>query len=582
MAEMARLEPLTVIAMPLAEDAGYGFQAVTVIDREQIEQAPAASLADILALAPGVDVRRRGGSRIQADIGIRGSGYEQSLILVDGVGLRNPQTGHHHLNLPVPLEHIERIEILRGPGLTGFGSRNTGGAINIVTRSPEASEAGAGLRVGDYGFRGMDAHGGLRGDASTHLVSAEREVADGFMADEPTDFDLRRAHYTGNLVTGNGQIRWGLGIDEREFGAWKFYTADFPDQREETRSRLGYVTGAFELGRWKVRPRASVSGHEDEFSTRVGEALFVNEHETVSQALGVSATTESDRGATELGLDGERVRIESSALGDHRRDEAGIWLAHRRQVSERVQIAGGISRVHDREFGNSWLPHGALHFQLDRNLETFVAAGRSSRPPSYTELYLQSAGNVGNPDVGPERALQREAGFRWDGGSQQVAGTVFQRRIGDAIDWGRLPGEVTWQADSFDNQRTRGAELEWSWRPVEKGPLRRLGVSWTGLNASIDDRGLEIKYAPDYPRHSLVASGRFALFAGLKLDFNARHVNRSSGEQATLLGGRVSRKFGPVQVLVEGSNLLDETLVEAGFAPLPGRWLFAGLRWSTG
>ncbi len=572
-------DALVVSGASLAPEERPNFQSVSVIDREQIERTPAASLADLLALSAGVDVRRRGGSNVQADIGIRGTGYEQTLILIDGVPFQNAQTGHHHMNLPVALAHIERIEILRGPGLLRFGSRGTGGAINIVTRAPRGPEAGVEARIGDHRYRGLAAQGGTAGTDVAHLLSVEHERSDGFEPDEPTDFDIRRAFYSGRYRAGESRWIWGLGADDRDFGAWKFYTADFPDQRERTEARLAYLTGQLEVGGWQLQPRLSVYRHDDEFRTRVGEALFVNEHETSSQDLGLVARTDWRQGTTELGVDAQRQRIDSNALGRQRREQGGVWLSHRRAIGERVELAGGLSRIHDSEFGGAWLPNAALHYRPAEAWTAFATVGRSSRPPSYTERFLQTGGNVGDPDLGAERALQRELGFSWQGHGQRLSGALFQRRISQAIDWRRPPGDTTWRAAAFDSQRSSGAELEWGWRPSSPGRLVRLDAALTVLDASIDDRGQEIKYALDYPRYSLNLAGRLALPAGFELDLSARHVRRSGGENAWLVAGRLLRPVGNFELMVEGNNLLDETITEAGFAPLPGRWLFAGVRW---
>lgn len=113
--ETALLDPVEVSTTVTVRTLADAFQSVTVIGREQIETWPAATLADLLAGVAGVDVQRRGEPGVQADVGIRGTGFEQTVILLDGLPMGDPQTGHHNLNLPVPVEHIERIEVVKGP-----------------------------------------------------------------------------------------------------------------------------------------------------------------------------------------------------------------------------------------------------------------------------------------------------------------------------------------------------------------------------------------------------------------------------------------------------------------------------------
>src|SRR5688572_18321283 len=90
-------------------------RAVTVISREEIAALPVSSVADVLRLVASVDVRARGVRGIQSDFAIRGAGFGQMLVLVDGVRLNDAQSGHHNGDIPVPLDSVERIEVLHGP-----------------------------------------------------------------------------------------------------------------------------------------------------------------------------------------------------------------------------------------------------------------------------------------------------------------------------------------------------------------------------------------------------------------------------------------------------------------------------------
>ena len=109
---------------------------VTVLDRADIQQAPVQSINDLLKYAIGVDVRQRGPIGAQADISIRGGTQEQIIILLNGINICDPQTGHNTMDLPVDLSEIVRIEVLEGPAGRIYGTSSLVGAVNIVTRSP--------------------------------------------------------------------------------------------------------------------------------------------------------------------------------------------------------------------------------------------------------------------------------------------------------------------------------------------------------------------------------------------------------------------------------------------------------------
>jgi iron complex outermembrane receptor protein len=94
---------------------------VSVIERKEIESSPAQSVQDLLEYVAGVDVRQRGVEGVQADVSIRGGTFDQTLILLNGINITDPQTGHHNLNIPLSLSQIERIEILEGPAARVYG-----------------------------------------------------------------------------------------------------------------------------------------------------------------------------------------------------------------------------------------------------------------------------------------------------------------------------------------------------------------------------------------------------------------------------------------------------------------------------
>ncbi|HKK08312.1 MAG TPA: TonB-dependent receptor plug domain-containing protein, partial [Gemmatimonadota bacterium] len=126
------LDTLVVSAAGRTGGRAAATRDLEVLGRDAIEATPARTVAGLLRWAAGVDVRPR--SPAQADLSLRGSSFEQVLVLVDGVPVNDPQTGHFDLDVAVPLASVERIEILRGPASATFGADAVGGVVNIVTR----------------------------------------------------------------------------------------------------------------------------------------------------------------------------------------------------------------------------------------------------------------------------------------------------------------------------------------------------------------------------------------------------------------------------------------------------------------
>lgn len=570
------LQPLVVSGSVFASTPLDGVRSVSVITRKQIEASPAATLAELLDQVAGVDVLRRGGPGVQADIGIRGTAFEQTLVLINGVPLRDPQTGHHSLNLPLPLALIERIEIVKGPGGLAWAGLTSGGAINIITRSSGPNQRGLRLRGGRHDYR----EGGawwFGGDAQgSQSIAAEIQRSAGHIDDEPTDFELARAYAGGSRSLGGLALRWGLGYERRKFGAWQFYTADFPDQREQTRSRLASLGAEHQAGAWTLDGRLWWRGHDDWFRTRVGDRDFINSHRTSAAGAAFSAVRGAADRQTGFGLRLGREDIDSNALGERRRDEIGVWAGHRRSFGRGLTLEGGVAVFDFEEDGTRWLPNLAVNWRVAPQLSLFAGLGRSSRPASWTEQRLVSRGNLGNPSLTAEDGWQAELGLRWHGRRHQLHAALFERRTEDLIDWGRTPGTVQWQADRFDGHRSRGAEAEWQWRPLDRAWLEALQLNYTWLDTRLDDRGLEIKYALDHARHAVNAAVRLRPSERIRISATLRHTERRRSRRTNNLDLRLSWQPGRMQLFIEAANLLDERDPEAGFAPQPGRWWFVG------
>lgn len=572
----SRLDALQVTASPVATAGSDAMRSVWVIDRAGIERAGAATLADVLARQPGLSIQRRGAPGVQVDLGIRGSNFEQTLILIDGVPIQNPQAGHHNLDVPVPLSHIERIEIVKGPGAIQFGGSATGGVVNLITRQPQGTEGTVQAVVGSHDTWQLDARlAGARGSA-THALSVGALDSDGDAKAGPSDAQVRQMLYTGTSTQGATRFEWGAGALDKDFGAWGFYSAEYPDARERTKSRLAWIGANSAIGAWKLSARMHFDQHDDWFLTRIGGRDYINEHETNVAGFQGSLRREDAGGSTMLGTDLRRERLESNALGKHRRDKISFWMLRHQQLSDRTRAELGLNRAEFDGDSAHWLPSLAVSHHFDANWRGFASAARSARAPSYTELFLATAANRGTSTLQPETSDYAELGTEATFESHGFQLAMYERRTKQLIDWARLPGTTTWIARNVDGYRGRGFEASWRWRPAFDW-LDSLALSHDRLHVEIDESGREVKYAIQVPRHTWLADARFNLGARLQLDINLRRPSYALQDSATLADLQLGWQGRRLRTFVQVQNLGEERIVETGFAPIPGRWISVGV-----
>ena len=168
---------------------------IEIITKQQIQELNAFSINEVLQLVGGVDIRQRGVHGVQADLSIRGGTFEQALILINGVKMLDPQTGHHLMNLPITLEDIERIEVLKGPGARVFGQNAFAGAINIVTKVQDEFGLSAGIDYGENGLLNAFTSISLPVDQIQQKISLSHNHSNGcllYTSPSPRDATLSR------------------------------------------------------------------------------------------------------------------------------------------------------------------------------------------------------------------------------------------------------------------------------------------------------------------------------------------------------------------------------------------------------
>ncbi len=563
-------------------------QNITLISKANIQATPARSIQEVLAYTPGIDVRQRGISGVQADIGIRGGSFEQTLILVNGIKLSDPQTGHHMMNIPVPLQAIERIDVLKGPGSRIFGQNAYAGAINIITVLPEKKSIVVQGFGGDFGMLGGNVYAALPVGKYKQVVSASHDASKGYWHN--SDFKVSNMYYESGLdFNKKHQIRTMVGYTLRDFGANGFYSNRFPDQWEATKTLLASVSHTYTHKNLYVQTRSYWRKNEDEFRLKRNEpAFYTNIHKTEVMALEVNATYISKFGKTGFGVENRKERINSTNLGDRSRLLSGIVLEHRIEFCKKASLRAGLYSNYYNEYGWKYFPGAEFGYQFSAKSRFYTNFGKSYRIPTYTELYYKDPSNSSNPDLKPEESLSYEAGYKYN--SKKISGevVVFNRNSSNMIDYFRpaidsVVNPNKWSPRNIGSVTFWGIETAINYA-VNVGSnnllIKNIGLSYNYINANVQQvTSVESRYALSALKHQVIGRIQLNFFKVADLNINMRYIERIALSPYFLLDSKLNLKLAHnAGCFMEVSNISNTNYIEAGYLQMPGRWFKVGLQ----
>jgi iron complex outermembrane receptor protein len=525
----------------------------------------------LLRLDPSVDVLARGPNGVQADVSIRGGSFGQTLVLLDGQRLNDPQTGHHSMDLPVPLQEVDRIEVLRGSGSTLYGSDAVGGVINVITRQPEATEASVTVGAGNFGTNLERALLGTAAGRFSGQLAVTRDFSSGFEPDR--DYRDLSAASTMRVRTALGTSSVLLGYSDKPFGADQFY-GNFTSW-EDTKTWFASVQQDFGE---QTQAAFSFRRHSDLFVlVRDNPALYANHHADEAFDMAVRRREPlSANTSLHYGLEGYTDSIASNNLGLHQRGRSAAYASLDARALRRFSFSIGVREEVWKWFRAQLCPTASAGAWLSSKWKLRASASRAFRVPTYTELYYEDPANIGSPNLKPEDAWTFEAGADWaPRDSVRVSASVFQRRQTNSIDYVRGGDTDPWMAVNLGKLRFTGAEVSVNFSPVRG---QHLAVSYEALTGAQQTLGgLESKYVFNYPSQSGVISWQGKIYRGFIARTRLGAVNRRRQAPYALWDVSAAYTQGRVHPFVQLTNLIDSRYQENIGVVMPGRGVLGGL-----
>ena len=593
------LEAVIVTGQRIKESYERQNRSIEIISKEEIRTLPVKSTTELLSYLAGVDIRQRGPSGAQADVSIDGSSFDQVLVLVNGVKMSDPQTGHHMLNLPIPLAAIERIEVVRGPAARTYGLNALAGAINIITSIPTDNLVFAQAYTGSsfqkdtatnqsYVNHGVQAAVGIQGPKQGHLLSVSRDEGNGYRYN--TDLLIHRVFYQNSFKFDKQHtLEMQGGYINNQFGANAFYAA--PNDKEATESvqtAFGHISHTFSpTGKLTLQSGLGYRyNHDDYIYVRQDPSIYRNIHETNVFTGDVQMSLRLKKGTLGAGLELRSEKIKSSNLGKRNRENLGLFAEYKHHFNDRLNLGAGLYANKNSDYDLEVFPGIDASYALTTKWKVFANAGSGQRLPTYTDLYYVGPANEGNPALRPEYAYWTEAGTRFKSESISVSGNWFYRRATDFIDWVRNNESTPWQPRNYQTIHTQGISLSSAFNllsafdlPLDKAVLN---LNYTWLQPSIElPANDESKYVVDALRHQLNIrlSTRFLDRWGFQL--NSRYLKRINSNDYTLLDSRLSYSWKRFSLYFDVNNILNTQYRELAAIPLPGRWYTLGIQFNT-
>lgn len=558
--------------VPLAEST----RAVTILPLTA-QSLMLASPLDALRSDASVFLEQRGAGGGQTDLVLRGGGFAQTLVLVDGFRVNDEQTGHHSLDLPLPVEAVDAIEVLAGAGSTLHGADALAGVVDFRTVAPE--HAALRLRAADGSFSSDEES--LVGNAVLHRwsgrLASSRNFSEGFMADRDyRNETLATEHWIGSRL---GLTDVLLATSDRAFGANQFY-GNY-DSWERTKN---WFAGARQQLGARTTASYAYRRHTDQFVLlREQPGYYQNNHIDGSWQATLRRTAPLAGSSLALfGFESAGDSIHSSNLGQHARNRgAGYVDFDLRPARSRWTLSAGAREEVFSGGLKSFAPQLAASFHASDELKLRASGGYGFRIPSYTDLYYSDPTTVGNARLKPESAWSGDAGADWTPTARlTLTATGFYSRQHDAIDYVRANSTAIWQAANLSGLRFAGAEATLRWQPT---PGESVHLSWAGLyGAQAALHGLESEYVFNYPVENAQAEWRAALGRWAQVANTVQVAQRYGLRPYAVWNMAVTHDSGRLRPYLRLSNLANTGYQEIENVAMPGRSIMGGFALNFG
>ena len=568
----------TRIDLPFSKNS----RTIQLITAEDMKKAGVTNVADALQQIAGIDIRRRGTNGTQADLYIRGGSFDQTLLLVDGIKVDDAQTGHHTMNLALPIEVIKRIEIIKGPAARIFGQNAFNGAINIITKDVPDTDVSLNVQGGSYNQFNAAVTAGISLDDSSHIIHYSKNTSEGYRYN--TDYDNQNFVLKSTFNKKNLPIAMLISLSDRNFGANGFYASPAAtNQYEETMASLIGFSTVIKKGNFTWKPRVYWRRNEDEYVfVRNNPSIYRNLHISNKIAAELNGSYSSNIGVTGFGVETAKVYLSSNNLGDNNRFVSTLFLEHRLELFDnKMDITPGVAVTYFSDFKFFAFPGIDIGYQLLDNLRVYGNLGYTYRVPTFTDLNYKSPTTIGNPDLEPEKAFSQEIGLKWNTAGFNATMAVFNRDSNRLIDYVKMQNTDPWQPQNIQDVTTKGLETQIDYTFSIHSFNQKVQLGYSFIEDKVKQSSYNFsQYSVNSMKHQVVGSYYMQFLKNVTHSILYRYSERTNGDSYSVVDLGAAYTLKAFEFSLFANNIFNTEYTETNFVPMPKGNLLFGIRYN--
>jgi iron complex outermembrane receptor protein len=612
LAQNNQLSDVVVTASMLPQQEKETGRNIVSIKGSSLQNLPISSIDELLKYLPGIETQQRGPAGTQSNIIIRGGTFQQVLVIIDGIRINDPLTGHFNSYIPLHPEDINRIEIIKGAASAIYGSDAIGGVVNIITNGLQQKnnhKLSVGSKWGSYNSRSNNLWWGVQKEKWKLSVSSQQNKADGENLRGTTGY-YNNSFYAANFnyaFASNWKLHILYANDSRDFNAQNFYTTFKSDTASEiVKSNWTQMGLSKQYTHKIVKFDVAYKNLSDRF--RFNPAGSFNENKTsLFVAQGSVQFTRNPNHQIVAGAQWIHKKIRSNDRGNHELAHGAAFIIATHKLPKNVFINESVRIDWDQSYGWIIIPQVNGSW-VNGNLTARASIGKGVRDADFTERYnnynksLVTGGSMGNPYLQAEKSWSYELGADYRMGSNFKWGaTLFMRDQNNLIDWTPTPYPMMPRqsnlvitgnyslATNVSSVKTKGIETDLSYN-------KKWGENYE-LNLSTGLVWLSSTSPNTTPSFYISSHARFLwneqiVFRAnnLQLAINSVYKIRNS-QTASAINAALSTNYFLVNskfsyliskrkgnVFLEITNLTNTPYSDLLGAIMPSRWIAAGFQ----